>query len=62
MVERAIALVNTFVNIPEANTAIINVPNGYWYLRIGGAERLLTPDPLLAKTSCAYSPMGLLAA
>ena len=38
MAERAIAL----VNIPETNTAIINGPNGYSYLRIGGAERPLT--------------------
>mgnify|MGYP000258499798 CR=1 FL=1 len=40
--ERYEELVNTFVNISETNTAIINGPNGYSYLKIGGAERLLT--------------------
>ena len=51
MAERAIAIVNTFVNIPETNTAIINGPNSCSYLKIGGDERLRTPDPLLAKPS-----------
>ena len=48
MVERAIAHVNTFVNIPETNTAIIKVHNSKSYLKNGGAEGILTPDPLLA--------------
>ena len=47
--ERYLELVNTFVNTQEANTAIINGPNGNWYLKFGGAERIRTPDPLLAK-------------
>ena len=49
MTERAIAPVNTFVNTQEANTAVIKGPNGNSYLKIGGAEGILTPDPLLAK-------------
>tara|TARA_B100001146_G_C15975352_1_gene345977 strand:+ start:244 stop:435 length:192 start_codon:yes stop_codon:yes gene_type:complete len=42
-------LVNIFVNTREANTAIINGPNGNWYLKFGGAEEARTLDPLLAK-------------
>ena len=42
--ERYEELVNTFVNTQEANTAIINGPNGYSYLKVGGAERVQTPD------------------
>ena len=49
MKERYEELVNTFVNIQEAHTAITNGPNGYSYLKIGGAEGIRTPDPLLAK-------------
>ena len=56
MAERAIALVNTFVNIAETNTAIINGPNGYSYLKIGGIEGIRTPDPLLAKPSASNPP------
>ena len=56
MVERAIALVNTLVNIPETNSAIIHGPNGNSYLTSGGAEGILTPDPLLAKPSASNPP------
>ena len=49
MAERALARVNTFVNIPEINTAINNGPNGYSYLKIGGSGEIQAPDPLFAK-------------
>ena len=58
MAERAIALVNTFVNIAETNPAIINGPNGYSYLTIAGAEEILAPDPLLAKPPLNLIPHG----
>ena len=54
--ERYLELVNTFVNTQEANTAIINGPNGYSYLANGGAEGIRTPDPLLAKPSASNTP------
>ena len=47
--ERYEELVNTFVNTQEANTAITNGISEYSYLKIGGAEWIRTPDPLLAK-------------
>jgi len=47
--ERYLELVNTFVNIPETSRVIINGHNGYSYLKSGGFEKVLTPDPLLAK-------------
>ena len=37
------------VNTQEANTAITNGISEYSYLKIGGAEGIQTPDPLLAK-------------
>ena len=47
--ERDLELVNTFVNTPETNTAIINGLNSNSYLKNGGTDGILTPDPLLAK-------------
>ena len=47
--ERYLELVNTFVNTQEANTAITNGISEYSYLKIGGAEWIRTPDPLLTK-------------
>ena len=36
--ERYLELVNTFVNIPEANPVIINGLNGYSYLKNAGSK------------------------
>ena len=47
--EPHIELVNTFVNTQEANTTITNGTSEFVYLKIGGAEGIRTPDPLLAK-------------
>ena len=47
--ERYLELVNTFVNTQEANTTITNGTSEYSYLKLGGAEGIRTPDPLLAK-------------
>ena len=56
--ERYEELVNTFVNTQEANTTIINDPNGYSYLNIGGAEETRIPDRMLAKPSASNPLWG----
>ena len=49
MKKRYLELVNTFVNIPETNNAIINDTSEYSYLQSGGTSGIRTLDPLLAK-------------
>ena len=49
MAKRAIALANTFVNILETNTAIINGPNGYSYLKSVELKGIVPLTSLLAK-------------
>ena len=42
----------------EGKTAIINDPNGYSYLNIGGAEETRIPDRMLAKPSASNPLWG----
>ena len=55
MKERYLELVNTFVNTTETNPLLNNgTKNKSAFEIVGGAEAILTPDPLLAKRTRGF--------
>ncbi len=59
MEERAIALANTFVNTTETNPLLnIGTKNKSAFEIVGGAEKMPTPDPRLAKPLIPNPPWG----